>query len=172
MSLFTLLTLTLLLAGCASREALPPGIGHGEPLALHTADGFGPINNGFISQMTLGDWNADGWNDLIVFSTGYNGGLFLYRCIPGDGVPCFEERERIDGRYGLPALGEDGIFWWSERAIGPSWWLDTTGDRPTILPRYSLSRLSNHSGITSFHSSPPVFLYRRAHSPRSFSTLQ
>ena len=66
MSLFTLLTLTLLLAGCASREALPPGIGHGEPLALHTADGFGPINNGFISQMTLGDWNADGWNDLLV----------------------------------------------------------------------------------------------------------
>ncbi len=55
MSLFTLLTLTLLLAGCASREALPPGIGHGEPLRLYTEDGFGPINNGFISQLTLGD---------------------------------------------------------------------------------------------------------------------
>lgn len=128
MSLFTLLTLTLLLAGCASQEALPPGIGHGEPLRLYTEDGFGPINNGFISQLTLGDWNADGWNDLIVFSTGYNGGLFLYRCIPGDGMPRFEERERIDGRYGLPMLG-DRIFWWSERAIGPSWWLDATGDR-------------------------------------------
>jgi len=129
MSLFTtLLTLTLLLASCAPREALPPGIGHGEPLALHTADGFGPINNGFISQMTLGDWNADGWNDLIVYSRGYNGGLFLYRCIPGDGVPRFEERERIDGRYGLPALGEDGTFWWSEKALSHSW-LDATGDR-------------------------------------------
>ena len=121
--------LALLLAGCTAHQTPPPAIGHGEPLALHTPDGFGPINNGFISQLTLGDWNADGWNDLIVFSTGYNGGLFLYRCIPGDGVPAFEQRERIDGCYGLPPLGEDGIFWWSERAIGPSWWLEATGDR-------------------------------------------
>jgi len=67
MSLFTtLLTLTLFLAGCAPQDAPSPGIGHGEPLALHTADGFGPINNGFISQPTLGDWNGDGRLDLLV----------------------------------------------------------------------------------------------------------
>jgi len=80
------------------------------------------------ARSILSDWNADGWNDLILFSTGYNGGLFLYRCIPGQGVPRFEQRERIDGSYGLPALGEDGVFWWGERDIRPSWWLEATGD--------------------------------------------
>jgi FG-GAP-like repeat len=110
--------------------------GHGEPLSLRTGDGFGPINNGFISHLTPGDWNNDGFNDLIIFSTGFNGGLYLYRCIPGEGVPHFEERERIDGNYGLPALGDNGIYWWSEKSIGPCRWLDTDNDRlPDLVSR-------------------------------------
>ncbi|MBN2289951.1 MAG: VCBS repeat-containing protein, partial [Candidatus Glassbacteria bacterium] len=120
---------------CCTVLAASPA-GRGEALPLESAGGFGPVNNGFLGYLTLGDWNGDGWNDLIVFSIGYNGGLYLYRCIPGGDVPRFERRERIDGGYGLPALGADDVFWWSARPIGPSWWLDADDDGlPDLVSR-------------------------------------
>ncbi|HUU29752.1 MAG TPA: VCBS repeat-containing protein [archaeon] len=126
--IIALLSCAIVLAGCGFQERFSSNPGLGEPLRLETRDGFGPINNGFLGELTLGDWDNDGWNDLIVFSAGYRGGLLLYRQLPGEGVPRFKAGERIDGKYGLPALGEEGLFWWGEREIGPAWWMDTNRD--------------------------------------------
>ena len=134
-SFFILLALAVTHLSCGS-ECPPVISGHGEPLRLWTEAGFGPINNGFGGFPALGDWDSDGWNDLIIFSSGYRGGLFLYRRLPGGEIPRFGAAERIDGEYGLPALSEEGFYWWGEKEIGPCWWIDANSDGlPDLISR-------------------------------------
>ena len=123
-SIPTVFLLAALVAGCAGREPH----GRGEPLRLHTPEDFGPINIGFSPSLALADWNNDGYNDLLAFSGGYGGGLFLYRRLPGTEEPRFEAPERIDGKYGLPALTGENLYWWSKSPLGPIWWLDVNRD--------------------------------------------